>query len=113
MANQGGLVQKCGTCHHTENNAYANVPGAPYWSLAPRTMGWFGLKDGEIAKKLLDQSQNGGRTPKDLVEHMAFDSLVLWAWNPGKGRSKPPVELDEWRKILTGWLENGAAIPTN
>jgi hypothetical protein len=112
LANNGGLVQKCGTCHHTENNDFANVPGAPHWGLAPKTMGWFGLSDVEIAKRLLDKKQNGGRSPQDLVKHMSNDSLVLWAWNPGKGRSKPPVELDVWRNVLKEWLDNGAAIPT-
>jgi hypothetical protein len=113
VANIGGAVQKCGTCHHSENNVYSNVPGAPHWSVAPKTMGWFGLPDNEIAKRLLDKTQNGGRTPQDLVEHMSSDSLVLWAWNPGEGRSKPPVELEEWRTVLKEWLDNGAAIPTN
>lgn len=113
IANNGGLVQKCGTCHHSENNVYSNVPGAPHWSLAPKTMGWFGLADNEIAKRLLDKTQNGGRSPQDLAEHMSNDSLVLWAWNPGTGRNKPPVELDEWRTVLKEWLDNGAAIPTN
>ena len=113
VANLGGVVQKCGTCHHAENNVYSNVPGAPHWSVAPKTMGWFGLPDNEIAKRLLDKTQNGGRSPQDLVKHMSSDSLVLWAWNPGTGRSKPPVELEEWRTVLKEWLDNGAAIPTN
>jgi hypothetical protein len=112
LANHGGLVQKCGTCHQNENNDFANVPGAPHWGLAPKTMGWFGLSDAEIAKRLLDKNQNGGRSPQDLVKHMGNDSLVLWAWNPGKTRSKPPVELDAWRIVLKEWLDNGAAIPT-
>lgn len=112
IANQGGVVQKCGTCHHAENNTYANVPGAPHWGLAPKSMGWIGLPDSEIARRLMDKKSNGGRSPQDLVEHMAHDSLVLWAWNPGEGRNKPPVELEEWRKVLKEWLDNGAAVPS-
>lgn len=111
--NEGGLVQKCNTCHHAENNDFANVPGAPKWHLAPHSMGWVGLSDAQIAKNLMDKKLNGNRSPKDLVEHMAHDSLVLWAWNPGKGRQKPPVELDAWRVVLKEWLDNGAAIPAN
>ena len=110
---QGGLVQKCNTCHHAENNDFANVPGAPKWHLAPKSMGWIGLSDDQIAKNLMNKKLNGNRSPKDLVEHMAHDSLVLWGWNPGKGRKTPPVELAEWRIVLKEWLENGAAIPTN
>jgi hypothetical protein len=111
VANMGGKVQKCSTCHHAENNDFANVPGAPHWHLAPKTMGWVGLSDLELGKRLLDKKHNGNRSPKDLVNHMANDSLVLWAWNPGKGRQKPPVDLAEWRKVLNEWLDNGAAIP--
>ena len=111
--NQGGLVQKCNTCHHAENNDFANVPGAPNWYLAPKSMGWIGLSDAQIAKNLMDKKLNGNRSPQDLVKHMSSDSLVVWAWNPGKGRNKPPVELEEWRAVLKEWLDNGAAIPTN
>ncbi len=111
-SNHGGKVQKCATCHHTENMDFANVPGAPHWGLAPKSMGWFGLSDVEIGKKLLDKKSNGGRSPQDLVKHMSSDSLVLWAWNPGKGRSKPPVELEAWKIVLKEWLDNGAVIPT-
>lgn len=112
-ANHGGKVQQCATCHHTENMDFANVPGAPHWGLAPKSMGWFGLSDIEIGKKLTDKNSNGGRSAQDLVKHMSSDSLVLWAWNPGKGRKKPPIELEEWKKVLIEWIENGAEVPLN
>jgi hypothetical protein len=111
-ADHGGKVQKCASCHHSENMEFANVPGAPHWGLAPKSMGWFGLSDLEIGKKLTDKKSNGGRTAQDLVTHMSSDSLVLWAWKPGKGRSKPPIELEEWKKVLIDWIENGAEVPT-
>jgi hypothetical protein len=111
-ADEGGKVQKCSTCHHGENADFANVPGAPHWALAPKSMGWFGQSDAEIGRRLMAKKANKGRSPQDLVKHMSSDSLVLWAWNPGKGRQKPPVELDEWRKVLQEWLVNGAAVPT-
>ncbi|WP_204335977.1 hypothetical protein [Leptobacterium flavescens] len=111
-SNNGGPVQKCNTCHHKENNNYSNVPGAPHWSLAPKSMGWFGLTDEEIAKRLTDPEQNGGRSPEDLVHHMKHDSLVLWGWDPGKGRTPVKVSFNEFEKALDEWLENGAHIPT-
>jgi hypothetical protein len=109
-ADHGGKVQNCATCHHTENMEFSNVPGAPHWGLAPKSMGWFGLSDSAIAKRLMDKKSNGNRSPQDLVTHMSSDSLVLWAWNPGKGRSKPPVGLEEWRRVLKEWIDNGAAV---
>jgi hypothetical protein len=109
--NRGGPVQQCSTCHQTGNAALANVPGAPHWGLAPSSMGWVGVSDDELARRLLDPRTNGGKTPAELVEHMANDPLVLWAWNPGPGRQPPPVPLDLWRKTLQQWLDTGAAIP--
>ena len=109
--NHGGLVQRCETCHHSENNIYSNVPGAPKWSLAPISMAWFGLSDVQIAEALTNKSKNGGRDTKALVEHLSKDSLVLWAWNPGKGRTPPPVPLDEFRKAVEDWANNGAFVP--
>ena len=110
-ANHGGLVQKCSTCHQSENNGYTNVPGAPHWGLAPKSMGWVGLSDIEIANALMDKNKNGGRSAADLVAHMSNDSLVLWAWNPGPGRTLPPVPLEQFRNALNEWLANGAHVP--
>jgi len=108
----GGPVQKCNTCHQSKNVEYSNVPGAPKWALAPRSMGWIGLTDAQLGQALMDKSKNGGKSPAELVEHMGHDSLVLWAWNPGKGRTPPPVPVEEFRKVLQTWLETGAHVPT-
>ena len=110
--NHGGPVQTCDTCHHEENNEYSNVPGAPHWGLAPKSMGWFGLTDAEIATVLLDPEMNGGRSHEDLLHHMSEDALVLWAWDPGEGRTTPPVSHDEFVAALEVWLAAGAPIPT-
>lgn len=111
-ANHGGPVLQCESCHQTENNPYSNVPGAPHWGLAPKSMGWLGLSsDAEIAQTLVDTSKNGGRDAAALVQHMSNDALVLWAWEPGEGREPPPVPLDEFIAALNAWLEQGADLP--
>ena len=92
----GTPVQQCSTCHHDSNTLYSNVPGAPHWALAPLSMAWFGLSDAEIGQALIDRKKNGNKTPLQLVDHMSNDSLVLWAWKPGYGRTLPPVPLDEF-----------------
>ena len=74
-------------------------------------MAWFGLSDVQIAEALTNKSKNGGRDTKALVEHLSKDSLVLWAWNPGKGRTPPPVPLDQFRKAVEDWANNGAFVP--
>lgn len=108
----GGPVQKCNSCHKSENNPYTRVPGAPHWALAPKSMGWYGLSDPEIGLRLIDSSMNGGRTPKQLVQHMTEDSLVLWGWDPGVGREPVKVPFEEFKAALGAWLENGAYVPT-
>lgn len=110
-ANHGGVVLKCASCHHTENNPYSNVPGAPHWGLAPKSMGWLGLSDVEIARTLVDTSKNGGRDAEALVHHMTNDALVLWAWEPGEGREPPPVSFEDFSAALHAWLEQGAELP--
>ena len=112
MDNHGGAVQKCQTCHQEENNSYTNVPGATHWGLAPKSTGWFGLSDVEIAHRFISKESNGGRSPEDLVHHMKHDALVLWGWNPGEGRTPVDVPFDEFKIALDTWLENGAHVPT-
>ena len=105
------LVQICETCHHAENNPYSLVPGAPHWGLAPKSMGWLGLSEAEIAQTLLDPTKNGDRSFEDLLHHMSEDPLVLWAWNPDAGRTPPSIPHDEFVKALEAWLDAGAPIP--
>lgn len=103
-ADRGWEAQRCATCHRDENNAYAGVPGAPHWALAPSSMGWLGLSGTEILRRLVDRELNGNRSREELVEHMSHDALVLWAWEPGNGRQPPPVPLDKFRDALAVWL---------
>jgi len=107
----GLAVLKCNSCHHEENNPYSNIPGAPHWGLAPKSMGWLGLSRTEIGQVLVDSTKNGGRTPEALVKHMSEDALVLWAWEPGENRTVPPVPFKEFKKALKTWLDNGAFVP--
>lgn len=111
--NQGSLVMRCTQCHQKANNEYTNVPGAPHWQLAPKSMGWQGLTDAQIGANILDQTKNGGRTIKDLVHHMTQDSLVAWAWNPGKNRSLPPLNKTQFNAAVEAWANNGAFVPKN
>ncbi|MDW3193005.1 MAG: hypothetical protein R8G66_11595 [Cytophagales bacterium] len=111
VENLGGKIQQCQSCHKSENNPYSNVPGAPHWALAPRSMGWLGLSDIEIGRKLIDPQQNGGRTPEELVKHMTEDQLVLWGWDPGEGREPVQIPFEEFKTALNTWLDNGAYVP--
>jgi hypothetical protein len=108
--NKGLPAMRCGACHQKENNISSGVPGAPHWSLAPKTMGWHGLTDEQIASNLVDKLKNGNRSIEALVEHMTRDSLVQWAWKPGIGRSTPSVSQKEFHDAVKTWSENGAIV---
>ncbi len=114
--NHGMPALRCETCHQHENNNFSGVPGAPEWSLAPRSMAWEGLSRVEIAKSMLNPTKNGGRTLEETVKHLTEHELVLWAWEPGidasgNPREKPPVPKDEYIKAVKAWAAAGAVIP--
>lgn len=107
---------QCNTCHQEENNLYSGVPGAPHWHLAPLSMGWEGLSDVEIAKAMLDRTQNGGRSVAEIEKHLTEDPLVLWVFEPGTDhegipREKPPITQETYVAAVKKWVSLGAIIP--
>ena len=108
--NEGLAAMRCNTCHQKTNNPYSNVPGAPKWHLAPIGMAWQGLSDEQIGESILNQKTNGGKNLEELVHHMTKDTLVLWAWNPGKGRALPPLNQAQFAKAVKVWADNGAVV---
>lgn len=102
---------QCSACHRAVNQPLAGVPGAPHWGLAPRSMGWEGLDDHDLARALVDPARNGGRSHDDLIEHMAHDPLVAWGWDPGPGREAIPMERDTFVAAFRSWIEAGAPAP--
>ncbi|MEM8897119.1 MAG: hypothetical protein AAGC85_03405 [Bacteroidota bacterium] len=112
----GTLALRCETCHQTENNALAGVPGAPHWHLAPRSMGWEGLSKKDIARAIINRSKNGGRSLSEIERHMTEDPLVLWVFEPGVNnegipREKPPIDKETYIAAVKQWVKEGAVIP--
>lgn len=101
----------CATCHGGANFDPAGVPGNPHWALAPASMGWEGKSLGEICAQLKDLRRNGGRDIAAILKHVTTDSLVLWAWDPGPGRTPAPGSNAEFGNLLTAWRETGAHCP--
>jgi len=104
---------RCAACHQAENTKFLHgPPGAADWQLPPATtpMAWKGLSMGELCRTLKDPTKNGNRSVEDLIPHMET-SLVRWAWNPGLGRSLPPLSHDEFVSRLKEWIDTGAACP--
>ena len=107
--------QKCTTCHQDINLDGDNMPpGAPDWHMpgAAQKMAFQGISAGQLCRNLKDPLQNGGRkTAKDAVQHISTDPKVLWAWDPGNGRTTPPMSQADFLKKMNEWVENGAACP--
>jgi hypothetical protein len=107
----GAPGMACSTCHGGANFDPAGVPGNPHWALAPASMAWEGKSLGEICAQLKDLRRNGGRDIAAILAHATSDSLVLWAWQPGPGRTPAPGSNDEFGNLLKAWAETGAHCP--
>jgi hypothetical protein len=107
----GITAMRCTTCHQTANFDPGRVPGHPNWHLAPASMAWQRKSLAEICAQVKDPARNGGHTVKEMVEHMAHDSLVGWAWKPGAGREPAPGTHASFGALIKAWADSGAACP--
>lgn len=103
---------RCSTCHSAANYDAVRMPGHPQWHLAPAEMAWEGRSLNQICEQIKDPARNGGHSLKEIVEHMAHDSLVGWGWTPGAGRQPAPGTQAEFGALIKAWTETGAACPT-
>jgi hypothetical protein len=111
---KGKYALKCANCHQETNLAGLNMPpGNPVWQLPKPEMPlvFQGRTPAQLARQIKDPAQNGGKTLEQLIHHVAEDKLVLWGWDPGDGRTKPPLSHEEFVKQMRIWIDNGAAIP--
>lgn len=109
----GVYAMKCSNCHQAENTAgLHSPPGNPAWHLPPANMRMVfqGKTAHELAKQLIDPSKNGHKNRKQLEEH-ARDTLVKWGWNPGDGRTLPPLSYEAFTKVWLQWIRKGAYAP--
>jgi hypothetical protein len=104
--------QPCSTCHQSENNSSSGVPGKPNWHLAPLSMGWEGLSDGDLCRAFKDPRKNGGRDLAALAEHLGSDPLVAYGWDPGGGRRPIPLPRAELVRLMGVWTGAGAPCPS-
>ena len=47
------------------------------------------------------------------MQHVAEDKLVISCWNPGDGRTKPPLSHDEFVRKMRVWVDKGAVEPAD
>src|SRR5882762_396249 len=100
--------------HQTTNLSGEHMPpGNPKWSLpsADHKMVFVGRSPAELCRQLKDPKQTGGRSLQQLLEHVSSDDLVGWAWDPGTGRTPPPLSRAETVAQMKNWIAGGAACP--
>jgi cytochrome c5 len=110
----GVYGMRCDTCHQSANLAGEHMPpGNPKWALPPpeHKMVFVGRTPAELCRQLKDPKQNGGRSLQQLFEHVSADDLVGWGWNPGDGRSLPPLNRADTSAQMKVWIDGGAACP--
>jgi hypothetical protein len=111
---KGLYALKCANCHQDANLPGENMPpGNPNWHLPKPEMPlvFQGKSPSELARQLKDPKQNGGKTMDQLLQHVSEDKLVLTGWDPGDGRTKPPLMHEEFVAKMRQWIEKGAAVP--
>jgi cytochrome c5 len=110
----GVYGMKCSACHQQANTPGLHMPpGAVIWRLPPPKMPMVfqGETPRQLCEQLKDPKQNGGRTLAGIVEHVSNDKLVGWGWDPGEGRTLPPLSRAEFARELSTWVQKGAACP--
>lgn len=110
---KGVYAMKCSNCHQPANvEGLHKPPGDPDWHLPPADMKMVfeGKTPNQLARQLVDSKTNGNKTLKQLIEH-ADDGLVKAGWNPGEGRTLPPISHKEFKKAWITWIEKGAYAP--
>jgi mono/diheme cytochrome c family protein len=110
---KGIYAMKCANCHQPQNTPGLNTPpGDPNWHLPPANMKMVfqGKTPHQLAKQIIDPKQNGNKNKEKLIEH-ADDGLVKAGWDPGEGRTLPPMSHAEFKKAWVTWIKTGAYAP--
>lgn len=111
---KGLYTMKCANCHQQSNSTGLHTPpGNPNWHLPPADMKMVfeGRTAHDLAKQLVTPELNGHKDIKMLIAH-ADDGLVRGGWNPGEGRTVPPLTYEQFKKAWITWLQTGAYAPT-
>lgn len=111
---KGTPAMRCTNCHQEANVTTPHgPPGAPEWRMpsAETPMAWQGLTAAKLCRVLKDPATNGKRSMAELVEHMTSDKIVNWGWNPGPGRTIPPLSHSQFIEAVKVWAAADGPCP--
>lgn len=107
-------AMRCSNCHQEANVTTPHgPPGAGGWRMPGQEMrmAWQGLSTAQLCRALRDPAINGNRSLTDLVEHVTADKIVNWGWNPGPGRTVPPLSHEQFIQRVKEWAAAGGPCP--
>lgn len=111
---KGVTALRCANCHQPQNTPGPHMPpGAPNWHLPPPAMKMVfeGRSAAELCAQFKNPEETGGKSVAQIVEHVTSDPLVKWGWNPGDGRTLPPLSHKAFATAMKAWADKGAACP--
>jgi len=108
---KGAIGMRCMTCHQSANFEPSGLPGHPLWHVAPKSMAWQERSLAQICAQIKDPRRNGGKSMAQMQEHMASDTLVGWAWQPGGTREPAPGTQAQFGALIAAWIDTGAVCP--
>lgn len=114
---KGVYGMKCTACHQNENLPGVHLPPGTSkdWHMPPaeQKMVFQGLTPGQLCRNFKDPSKNGGKkTLREAMDHIQQkDPLVMWGWNPGNGRTLPPMSYEEFSAKIEEWVAAGGPCP--
>lgn len=109
---------ECATCHQNKNSEVLGIdggpPGAPNWHLPEQNMPlvFQNRSPQQLCEQLKDPQQNGNKTLQQVYDHIAYDPLVLWGWEPGGTRTTPPLTHADFTKQFKMWMDANAPCPS-
>lgn len=104
----------CDACHRDSNGRTpGSPPGSAHWNMPSRAvpMVFEGRTPAQLCAQLKQPQATGGRDLDELVDHIERDPLVLWAFDPGPGRTLPPISHAELVTATRQWVAAGAPCP--
>ncbi len=114
---KGVYGMSCTTCHQHENLAGEHMPPGTSkdWHMPPadQRMVFQNISAAQLCRNFKDPAKNGGhKTLREAMDHIQKkDPLVMWAWNPGNGRTLPPMTFEEFSAKIEEWVKNGGDCP--
>jgi hypothetical protein len=108
------LGGSCQTCHQDTTMPGEHMPpGAAHWAMPPAAtpMTFEGKSASQLCADVKDLSKNGNRSLADLRHHVEHDPLVVWGFNPGQGRTSPPLSHAAFLTAVDAWIAQGAPCP--